>query len=69
MGAAIKTRIVRIGNSQGIRISKPLLEQSGIHTEVEIEVHGDHLLVKVLGQISSDEQRVVLGILAEMFAE
>lgn len=28
MGAAIRTRIVKIGNSQGIRIPKPLLEQS-----------------------------------------
>ena len=25
----MKTRIVRIGNSQGIRIPKPLLEQTG----------------------------------------
>lgn len=46
MGAAIRTRIVKIGNSQGIRIPKPLLEQSGIHTEVEMEVQGDHLIVR-----------------------
>ncbi|WGV25542.1 AbrB/MazE/SpoVT family DNA-binding domain-containing protein [Halotia branconii] len=46
MGAVIKTRIVKIGNSQGVRIPKPLLEQSGIHTEVEIEVHGNHLIVR-----------------------
>lgn len=46
MGTAIRTRIVRIGNSQGVRIPKPLLEQSGIHTEVEIEVHADHLIVR-----------------------
>jgi antitoxin MazE len=46
MGATVRTRIVRIGNSQGIRIPKPLLEQSGIHTEVEIEVHGDRLIIR-----------------------
>ncbi|MDZ8027829.1 MAG: AbrB/MazE/SpoVT family DNA-binding domain-containing protein [Nostoc sp. DedQUE11] len=46
MGAAIRTRIVKIGNSQGIRIPKPLLEQSGIQTEVEIEVHNDRLIVR-----------------------
>ena len=46
MGAAIRTRIVKIGNSQGIRIPKLLLEQSGIHAEVEIEVHGDHLTIR-----------------------
>jgi antitoxin MazE len=46
MGTAIRTRIVKIGNSQGIRIPKLLLEQSGIHTEVEIEVQGDHLTIR-----------------------
>lgn len=46
MGTAIKTRIVKIGNSQGIRIPKLLLEQSGIHSEVEIEVQGDHLTIR-----------------------
>lgn len=46
MGAPIRTRIVKIGNSQGVRIPKLLLEQSGIHAEVEIEVHGDHLTIR-----------------------
>lgn len=46
MGAAIRTRIVKIGNSQGIRIPKPLLEQSRIDTEVEIEVEGDRLIIR-----------------------
>jgi antitoxin MazE len=46
MGAAIRTRIVKIGNSQGIRIPKLLLEQSGIQAEVEIEVEGDHLTIR-----------------------
>jgi antitoxin MazE len=46
MSALIRTRIVKIGNSQGIRIPKPLLEQSGIHSEVEIEVQGDHLMIR-----------------------
>ncbi|NCJ05613.1 AbrB/MazE/SpoVT family DNA-binding domain-containing protein [Synechococcales cyanobacterium C] len=46
MGAVIRTRIVKIGNSQGIRIPKLLLEQSGIHAEVEIEVQGDHLTIR-----------------------
>ncbi|WP_244913276.1 AbrB/MazE/SpoVT family DNA-binding domain-containing protein [Phormidesmis priestleyi] len=41
MSASIRTRIVKIGNSQGIRIPKTLLEQSGIDSEVEIEVQGD----------------------------
>jgi antitoxin MazE len=46
MGTAIRTRIVKIGNSQGIRIPKPLLEASGICTEVEIEVQDDYLIIR-----------------------
>ncbi len=30
----MKTRVVKIGNSQGIRIPKPLLEQTGLEGEV-----------------------------------
>ncbi len=46
MGADIRTRIVKIGNSQGVRIPKILLEQSGIHAEVEIEVQGEVLTIR-----------------------
>ena len=51
MGTAIKTRIVKIGNSQGLRIPKTLLEQSGINSEVEIEVQGNHLIIRPVEQI------------------
>ena len=42
----MRTRIVRIGNSQGIRIPKPLLEQTGLHGEVEIRVERDALIIR-----------------------
>jgi antitoxin MazE len=42
---AIKARIIRIGNSQGIRIPKPLLEQAGITDEVELEVIDNRIVV------------------------
>jgi antitoxin MazE len=51
MNAAIKTRIIKIGNSQGIRIPKILLEQSGIDGEVEIQVEGDRLTIRRTSQI------------------
>jgi antitoxin MazE len=35
---SIRVRIIKIGNSQGIRIPKPVLEQAGLEDEVEIEV-------------------------------
>ena len=32
----MKARIVRIGNSRGIRLPKPLIEQAGLTEEVEL---------------------------------
>lgn len=34
----MKSRLIRIGNSRGIRLAKPLLEQAGLEDEVEIRV-------------------------------
>jgi antitoxin MazE len=44
----MKARLVRIGNSQGVRIPKPLLEQTGLRDEVEIEVKDDHLVIRAV---------------------
>ena len=46
MSKSIQTQIVEIDNSQGIRIPKSLLEQIGISGTVEIEVHGDRLVIR-----------------------
>jgi antitoxin MazE len=42
----VKARIVPIGNSQGIRIPKPLLEQTGMSGEVEIIAESDSLVIR-----------------------
>ena len=42
----MKTRLVRIGNSRGIRIPKPLLEQAGLEEEVELRVVDDGLVIE-----------------------
>ncbi len=34
----MKTKIVRIGNSRGVRIPKPLLKQAGLEDEVRLRV-------------------------------
>jgi len=41
----MRARIVKIGNSRGIRIPKPLLEQTGLGGEVEIRVEEDCLII------------------------
>ena len=47
----MKTRIVRIGNSQGIRIPKPLLEQAGLRGEVELSVGDDALIIRPIKEV------------------
>jgi antitoxin MazE len=37
---------VRIGNSRGVRIPKPLIEQVGLQDEVEIAVEGSSLIIR-----------------------
>jgi antitoxin MazE len=63
MYSIMRTRIVKIGNSQGIRIPKILLEQSGIQTEVEIEVEGNRLIVRKASGLRSgwEEAFVVMA--------
>ena len=42
----MRARIVKIGNSQGIRIPKPLLEQLKIDEDVEIEVENNQIIIR-----------------------
>ena len=41
----MRARIVQIGNSQGIRIPKLLLDQTGLKDEVDIEIEDGHLII------------------------
>ncbi len=41
----MKSKIVKIGNSQGIRIPKPLIEQLGIERDIEIYVEENRLII------------------------
>lgn len=42
---AVKARVIRIGNSRGIRIPKLLLEECHLGETVELEVEDGHLVV------------------------
>ena len=46
MNNAVKSRIVKMGNSKGVRIPKPILEQLALGEEVEISVRGDQLVIR-----------------------
>jgi antitoxin MazE len=42
----VKTRIVKIGNSKGVRIPKLILNQLALGKEVELSVRQDHLIIR-----------------------
>ena len=46
----MKANIVKIGNSQGIRIPKPILEQCGFKDEVNIEVKDKKIIISVFNK-------------------
>jgi len=42
----MRAHIVKIGNSQGIRIPKPILEQLGIIEDVDIKVENSQIIIR-----------------------
>ena len=41
----MKVELIRVGNSRGIRIPKPIIEQCGFEDTVELRVENDHLVI------------------------
>jgi len=46
----MRARIVRIGNSQGIRLPKPIIEQAGISEDVDIEVENEKIIIRPISK-------------------
>jgi len=42
----MKIKIVKVGNSRGLRIPKPLIDQTGLRDEVEVEVVDKKLIIR-----------------------
>ena len=42
----MKTHLVRIGNSRGIRLPKPLIIQAGLTDEVELHIQDGAILIE-----------------------
>ena len=42
----MRVSIIRIGNSRGLRLPKPIIEQCGFEKEVEIEVRNNEVIIK-----------------------
>lgn len=45
------TKVIKIGNSRGIRIPKSIIDQSGINDTVKLEVHDKSIIIKSLSEI------------------
>lgn len=46
----MKTKLVRIGNSRGVRIPRPLIEQAGLEDEVELHVTESRIVIEAVRQ-------------------
>lgn len=44
----MKARLVQIGNSRGVRLPKPVIEQAGLSDEVELHVQGGAVVIRPL---------------------
>jgi antitoxin MazE len=42
----MKTRLVRIGNSRGIRLPKPVIQEAGLTEEVELRVRPGAVVIQ-----------------------
>ena len=42
----MKTRIVRIGNSRGVRLPKPVIEEAGLAADAELQVLGSTVVIR-----------------------
>jgi antitoxin MazE len=42
----MKARIVRVGNSRGVRLPKPLLDEAGLPDEVEIHAEPGRIIIE-----------------------
>jgi antitoxin MazE len=45
MAITVRSKVVKIGNSRGIRIPRTLLEQAGLTDEIEMMVEGNKLII------------------------
>tara|TARA_R110002049_G_scaffold176013_1_gene343240 strand:- start:120 stop:377 length:258 start_codon:yes stop_codon:yes gene_type:complete len=44
----MKTKIIKIGNSQGVRIPKPIIEESGLEGEIELLLRDNEIILKAI---------------------
>lgn len=48
-GRTLKAKLVRIGNSRGVRLPKAVIEQAGLGEDVQISVTADRVIIRSAG--------------------
>ena len=74
MSMMIRSKVVKIGNSRGVRIPRTLLEQASLTVDVEMCVDGNKLIIQSAQQVrkgwatqfaamaaQSDDQQLIQG--------
>jgi antitoxin MazE len=54
MNMMIRSKVVKIGNSRGIRIPRTILEQAGLTEEVEMTVEGNKVIIQASRHLRQD---------------
>jgi len=47
----MRARVIKIGNSRGVRIPKPILTQTGIKDDVEIEINDNQIIIRPVNDV------------------
>ena len=58
----MRARVIKIGNSQGLRIPKPILEQTGIMDDVEIEVEKNKIIIRPVRNVRDGWDKAFKGM-------
>ena len=60
----MRVSIIKIGNSQGVRIPKPILEQCRFNDEVELEVHNHEIVIRSIEHPRQNWENAFRGMAA-----
>jgi len=58
----MKARLIRIGNSRGVRLPKPLIEEAGLDSEVDISVRKGEIVISPLGKARSGWEKAAQAL-------
>ncbi len=81
MNSIIRSKVINIGNSRGLRIPKSLLEQAGLEDEVEMTILDNKLIIQTphkprqgwelqfLGMAENRDDQILDGLISTQWDE